>query len=1435
MNTLLTRFLRVHCHLSRRATREDDADRETFLNIQREKCLRRLQQYELGEWSALHAALLETCDSKGISLKEVNDRVKDIQNIARTLLGPLSGSSNMVDAVSFFLVQMIHDSYFIHHIIGTTADHRDSLCSLFDPSLVTPGLLNKVYEHSKVFFQILKDTDYFSFFFANQSAILSGDDDDPHSPSTEAVGASPNTAAPNGPIFGLNLPIDCDIFTEPPQPFLEWESEVEEEERKKKSITDGFSMAYRDPKNTIEEDADSDTSSDDEEDVFSVAWLHESLHPVTVDLGLSIDDVMEMVRTSVCDDSKSRLVLEQDLLSLMGIQHIALIRDIVSHRGELTNSFECLYQDDSQKTLQDGSHPTIDYKSLLQKAKQYKSLPGQSIIVQTEEEKKLFKLARKAEKKLKRERKNQQQAKNSGGKQLTQADIQRMQEKRAEQLINAMAAPLFKKANQAPSTPQPTYEYVFDNYQEAKQTASFVAGCKMILPVGFKRSDDPKWEEMTIPAPSKPPEEIISKFPLIQVSSLDEVAKVGFSGVTRLNQIQSIVFNTAYNTNENMLVCAPTGAGKTNIALLTILREVKNNITEDGTLRLNDFKIIYIAPMKALVAEMVENFAKKLKAFGIRVRELTGDMQMTKAEIATTQMIITTPEKWDVITRKTSGVQLLQMVKLTIIDEVHLLESDRGPVLEALVSRIIRNVESTQQMSRLVGLSATLPNYVDVAEFLGVSLQKGLFMFDSRFRPVPLELSFVGVKAVKSSDQAADMDEVCYEKVRTLVTQGHQVMIFVHSRNATYRVATKLFEEASSRGETNKFAFEDSMVTEVAKCIRNTRNKQLVELLQQGFAIHHAGLLRQDRNMVENLFREGGIRVLCCTATLAWGVNLPAHAVIIRGTEVYDPGHGTFIDLSMLDVMQIFGRAGRPQYDTSGFACIITNHDKLAHYLSMLTSQFPIESNFLKFVTDNLNAEIVSATVSDVTEGTFWLRYTYLAVRMKKNPLQYGMSYEDLRRDPHLQEKLRDLIISSARELHSAKMIEFNEKYETFRPTDLGRTASHYYIKYDTIVIYNERLDDDMPEDYLLRMLCYSQEFDQLKTREEEIEELMFLLNTFCRLKVPDSVDSKEGKVNILIQTYLSRGRIETFSLSSDASYVAQNVVRLVRGLFEYSRKSKWSLLAHKTLLLSKMLDKKMWNFESPFRQLSKREVDEDVLKRMDNNIRLSPARLKTDELSAEEIGRFVRNAAKGKVLKEAAHWFPALKLAVKPTIINDFGNIFQVLVEIEYTPDFKWNDFYHGKLQGFWFWLYDPETCNILHSDYIILAKAQVQEKKPITISFRMAIHPSVTHFVLHVDSDYWLGCDMEIPIPLDSPNDATGETTKEVISEMSTAFKEQQQVADITSNVRITQRVRDREVKMDKTSYAKKQEAIKLAATSGRGGGRGGGNGGRRGGGRR
>lgn len=413
--------------------------------------------------------------------------------------------------------------------------------------------------------------------------------------------------------------------------------------------------------------------------------------------------------------------------------------------------------------------------------------------------------------------------------------------------------------------------------------------------------------------------------------------------------------------------------------MLTILHELgKVRQGDTDSFDLDNLKIVYIAPMKALVQEMVGNFSSRLSSYGVKVGELTGDSQMTKQQITDTHIIVTTPEKWDVITRKNSDTSYTTLVRLIIIDEIHLLHDERGPVLESVIARTIRRMEQTDEYVRLIGLSATLPNYEDVATFLRVDITKGLFYFDASYRPCGLQQQFIGVTEKKAIKRYQVVNEVCYEKVLDQAGK-HQTLVFVHSRKETAKTARFIRDMALEKETITRFVRPDSATREILQTeVEEVRDPNLQDLLPFGFAIHHAGMSREDRTLVEDLFTAGHIQVLVCTATLAWGVNLPAHTVIIKGTQIYNPEKGRWVELSSQDMLQMLGRAGRPQFDTTGEGIIITNHSELQYYLSLLNQQLPIESQLVSKLADNLNAEIVLGTVRNRQEAVDWLGYTYL-------------------------------------------------------------------------------------------------------------------------------------------------------------------------------------------------------------------------------------------------------------------------------------------------------------------------------------------------------------------------------------------------------------------------------------------------------------------------
>nr|CCC95039.1 putative ATP-dependent RNA helicase [Trypanosoma congolense IL3000] len=830
-------------------------------------------------------------------------------------------------------------------------------------------------------------------------------------------------------------------------------------------------------------------------------------------------------------------------------------------------------------------------------------------------------------------------------------------------------------------------------------------------------------------------------------TTLPEWTHAAFLKITHLNTIQSTLFRTAFHTSQNMLVCAPTGAGKTVCGLLVMLRCIEEHL-ENGVLDRN-FKIIFIAPMKALAQEMVDNFSQRLAPFALEVRELTGDMQLTKREMTQTQVLVTTPEKWDVITRKQSNEELALQVRLIIIDEIHLLNEDRGPVLEAIVARTLRQNElnaDRQRPTRLVGLSATLPNHKDVANFLRVDLAEGLKVFGADYRPVPLEQSFIGLRA-GLKDKERRMDQLAYEEAVRNVREGYQVMVFVHSRKQTVSLARFFVEEAKLHGHESLFKQSETLPKEVEKLGFCLQGRDLSSLFAAGFGVHHAGLVRHDRTSTENLFRGGYIKVLVCTSTLAWGVNLPAHTVIIRGTNLYDAKKGGLVPISVLDVMQIFGRAGRPQYDTSGHGIIISDEKDVGRYLRLLANALPIESRLQEGLCDHLNAEIHAGTISSIAEGSRWLEYTYLWQRVRVNPLLYGLKIADVRQDPRLKTARYEIVSRAAEELAEAGMIRYNPETGSVDTTDLGRIASHYYVSHKSIGTFNIKMRrsdeswiDTLDMGAAMNVVACAAEFSQLRVRQEELDELKML-----HAKLPKQVQrydivgesadetSVEWKVTTLMKAYISRIPVEMHSLTSDSNYVIQNAPRISRALFEIEMQRSHPLTTAVFLSLCKCLEQRRWEFEHPLLQF-----DVDLTDAVYRNIeKKRPSMSLLQEMTARDIGSLVQNQRFGGVISNLVSAFPSVSLAVDVQPIT--CTILRVKVTIKGT--FTWNNRYHGSVEPFWLFVEDQGNHFILHHEAVSLKRKDVEAGIPQIVNLSVPILPEFDMYSVRLYSDRWLG----------------------------------------------------------------------------------------------
>lgn len=432
----------------------------------------------------------------------------------------------------------------------------------------------------------------------------------------------------------------------------------------------------------------------------TVEWLEGELRRVLqekTELCFSLEELMNIIYDRFQDARCSDDVLQNDLLNLLGLDQIELIGEIIQNRRSILRSFrQRLGQTDSIVSAASTSNavrPKIPGKRAVFFREPKAPSFTQTIFVQTEQELKEQRLLNKLERKTAYQVRKRQKAYNeyeeaaAAGEYVppNYPDIANYQpvSNSEESEFN-----FYLKKLENERVPKEDMPYVFDLYSDIKQSSSFIANQKLLLPEGTEMNDLKAFKEITVPAPERPKKELLENFPLIPIEKLDKVAQKIFTGFKTLNQIQSVIYETATKTNENLLVSAPTGAGKTGIAMLTMINEIKKNTDEFGKINKDNFKIIYVTPMKALASEMTENFSKRLgKSVGLTVKELTGDMQLTWEEIKRTQVLVMTPEKLDVLSRKVKeNSQLIDLIKLLIFDEVHLLQTTRGPVIETIVA-----------------------------------------------------------------------------------------------------------------------------------------------------------------------------------------------------------------------------------------------------------------------------------------------------------------------------------------------------------------------------------------------------------------------------------------------------------------------------------------------------------------------------------------------------------------------------------------------------------------------------------------------------------------------------------------------------------------------------------------------------------------------------
>lgn len=464
---------------------------------------------------------------------------------------------------------------------------------------------------------------------------------------------------------------------------------------------------------------------------------------------------------------------------------------------------------------------------------------------------------------------------------------------------------------------------------------------------------------------------------------------------------------------------------------------------------------------------------------------------------------------------------------------------------------------------------------------------------------------------------------------------------------------------------------------------------------------------------------------------------MPAHTVIIKGTQIYNPEKGRWCELSPQDMLQMLGRAGRPQYDTFGEGIIITNHSELQYYLSLLNQQLPIESQLVTRLADNLNAEIVLGTIRNRDEAVAWLGYTYLYVRMLRSPALYSVTADYAEDDPFLEQKRADIIHSAAILLEKSGLLKYDRKTGLFTTNELGRIASHFYITYTSMATYNQHLKPHLGLIELFRIFALSDEFKHQVVRQDEKLEVGKLLE---RVPVPvkETFEDPAAKVNVLLQTWISQLKLDGYVLAADMVYVTQSAGRILRALFEICIKRGYARLSHVALDLCKMVESRQWGSMTPLRQF--KNVNPDLVRRLERK-EYPWARLR--DLEPNEIGELIGIPKAGRLVHRLVHQFPRLELQA----------FFQPMtrsllhVQLTLTPDFQWEEKIHGNAQLFHVIVEDVDGEIVLFHDQFLLRQRYAEEEHTINFTVPMS-DPSPPNYFISVVSDRWLQSEMRLPI---------------------------------------------------------------------------------------
>lgn len=443
-------------------------------------------------------------------------------------------------------------------------------------------------------------------------------------------------------------------------------------------------------------------------------------------------------------------------------------------------------------------------------------------------------------------------------------------------------------------------------------------------------------------------------------NDIKTIINTAYPYIKEFNPAQKAVIESGYlEDKSNYIISIPTASGKTVLGILPALKTI-----------LNGGKAVYAAPLLSIQNEKVKEF-KAFEEHGIKVGKHPSNSDLS----------IMVFESFDALTRFSWNV--LREVDTLIIDEFHMIgEYSRGPTLESAITR----AKIINPSLRIIALSATLKNIDEIEQWLdGKTVEHD-------YRPVPLNKEVLDAEMFNTKNK----NDVIVKIVEKAIEDNSQALSFVSTRRFTESLATyvaKKIDKKTTKEQKHKFKQVADKLLEVPKkkgSLPTTTCLKLAEAAEKGVVFHHAGLFNEQKEIIEDEFRNGNILMITATPSLMYGVNLPSKYVVIRDHTRWTSNGPASIPV--FDYEQMSGRAGRPQYDDVGYSYLVAKTMDEAFDLEARYVNGEIELTNSKLIDNKdaiykqIIAQIASSLSKNLDDLNDFFGKTLYGFQMKNNP-----------------------------------------------------------------------------------------------------------------------------------------------------------------------------------------------------------------------------------------------------------------------------------------------------------------------------------------------------------------------------------------------------------------------------------------------------------------